>query len=111
MKVIERAFQGELAIQRVDAIPEGVKPATPDGRHWVVGHSETGHHHVVDVQAGQLFEDPQSELVCYLRLDQPGVLEHLRSHDTHEALELPAGNWEIHRQREWTPEGERRAID
>jgi len=45
------------------------------------------------------------------RMEADGVLQHLRGHDTHEQLDLPRGIWEVRRQREWTPEGERRALD
>jgi hypothetical protein len=111
MRIDVIGFQGELSVRRIEAIPPDAVQQTPTGHHWIVGHSETGHHHVVDVQHCRLFEPPGNDLVCYLQLAEPTMLEHLRAHDQHEALELPAGIWEIRRQREWTPEGERRAID
>jgi len=39
------------------------------------------------------------------------VIEHHRLFDTHEAMEIKPGIYEIHRQREYTPEGYRRAAD
>jgi len=42
---------------------------------------------------------------------EPAVLEHHRSFDTHEALEIKPGIYEIRRQREYTPQGFRRAAD
>jgi hypothetical protein len=38
-------------------------------------------------------------------------LKHLRSFDTHESLSIPEGLYRINRQREYTPEGYRRAAD
>ena len=42
---------------------------------------------------------------------EPVDLEHLRSTDTHETLRLEPGIWEVRRQREYSPEGWRRAAD
>ena len=39
------------------------------------------------------------------------ILEHHRSIDTHEALEIKPGIYEIRRQREYTPQGFRRVAD
>ena len=52
-------------------------------------------------------DDP---LVSYLEVVEATdaaetLIEHLRSYDTHEALSVPTGIFEIRRQREYVPEG------
>lgn len=49
--------------------------------------------------------------LSYLRVSGETTLEHLRDFDTHEPLSLPPGNYEVRRQREYTPEGWRQVAD
>ena len=101
--------QGDLNIFNTDSIPAGLKELKPaDGQH-VLAHSETGHHHVIDGNTVRVFE--QDEFVSYMEVAEPSNVVHLRSFDTHETLRLPAGTYRITRQREYTPEGFRRAAD
>jgi hypothetical protein len=106
------AEQGELRVERVNELPTNVKEKEPTNNQHIVGHSETGHHHVVEARAGKFFEDGENPFVCYLQVTaQYAELKHLRSFDTHKSLKLPQGTWKIRRQREWTPEGWQRAQD
>lgn len=110
--VTERwSFQGDLAIRRVNAIPATAEKTIPDGRHFVVAHSETGHHHVIDSRNAQMLIDRTNQFLAWLDVAEPTALEHLRSFDTHEAYRLDPGKYEVRRQREHTPEGWRRAQD
>lgn len=112
----DQAAQGDLYIRRIDAIPGAAKPMAAEAGKFIVAHSETGHHHVIAERPGvQVFatEDP---LVMYLRVidateQTEALLEHLRSFDTHEAIAIPPGDYELRRQREHTPEGWRRVED
>jgi hypothetical protein len=111
MKVIKTcAAQGDLLVRRATRIPDGACKLEPTGDHHVVAHSETGHHHVLPSDA-ELWREPGNEMVCYLRCEGAVLLEHLRPFDTHETIQIPAGIWEIRRQREYTPEGWRRVED
>ena len=103
--------QGDVIFKRIDKLPEGLELAKPENGHWVVAHSETGHNHVVLERSAQMLIDKTNEFIAYLQVDDKAVLEHKRSFDTHEAVEIPAGNYVIRRQREYTPEGYRRAQD
>ena len=105
------SFQGDLCIRRIDDLPPGLKLASGESGYYIVAHSETGHHHVVKERAAQMLIDETNAFIAYLKVAEPTKLEHLRSFDTHEALLLPPGNYEIRRQREYTPEGWRRAAD
>jgi len=110
--------QGDCMFRRVASLPKTAKEVKVNGR-IVVAHSETGHHHSIDVALGvRHFEEPGDPLICYLMLDEgvsPDVVHH-RSFDTHETLRLlgsPAGAtvFEVRRAREYTPEGWRRVED
>jgi hypothetical protein len=112
-----QAAQGDLLIRRIPALPtNGLKPLATEGGNFIVAHSETGHHHVIAQRPNvQVFvsEDP---MVSYLQVIEAtdateALLEHLRSYDTHETLQIPPGIYELRRQREYTPEGYRKVQD
>lgn len=106
------AAQGDLLIRRIDRLPDGTKGAS--GKEHVIAHSETGHHHVA---LGGVYHATDDPMLAYLVTQGPVVVEHRRSHDTHESLRLLAESevgetvWEIRRQREYVPEGWRRVED
>ena len=110
------AAQGDFLIMRINDIPKNVEPMKLDNtNHIVVAHSETGHNHVMDranvdafVKAGTK-ETDLFELFLSVKEDTP--IEHLRSFDTHESIMVPPGNYIVKRQREYTPEGFRKAAD
>ncbi len=114
------AAQGDLLIRRVASLPPGLTEAVrPEGGH-IVAHSETGHHHVVREAPGatvRLYRPendigPEAGMVAYLEvLAEHADLLHLRSFDTHEPIRVPAGLYELRRQREWVPDGWRRVED
>lgn len=101
--------QGDLNIFGVDSIPDGLRELKPKSGKHILAHSETGHHHVIDGSAVRVFE--QDEFVSYLDVQKPSNVVHLRSFDTHETVNLNPGQYRITRQREYTPEGFRRAAD
>ena len=108
-----QAAQGDVLIRRINKLPDGVKKIKPDKQGYVVAHSETGHHHVIEAKKGvgvYLGDDP---LVSYLTVidNVETTLEHLRDFDKHEAYTITGGTYEIRRQREYTPEGWRRVQD
>lgn len=101
--------QGDLNIFSVDIIPDGLTEKEPENGNHVLAHSETGHHHVIDGSAVRVFE--QDEFISYLDVEKESNVVHLRSFDTHEPVALSPGQYRITRQREYTPEGFRRAAD
>lgn len=106
----KQAAQGDLLITAIDSLPEGLTELHTDSAHHIVAHSETGHHHVVAANAARAYQGT-NPMVMFLVVTKPTVLEHHRSFDTHEPLELRSGIYEIRRQREYTPEGWRRVAD
>ena len=83
--------------------------------HHIVGHSETGHHHVFDATNTMHFRAPDNDGVSFLKFESDSVdLVHLRGHDTHQPIRFLApggGALRIYRQREHTPEGWQRVTD
>jgi hypothetical protein len=108
--------QGDLYIRRIDAIPAGAKPMATENGRFIVAHSETGHHHVIAERPGVKVFTTDDPMISYLQVIEAteateALLEHLRSFDTHETISIPPGNYELRRQREYTPEGWRRVED
>lgn len=110
--VTERpSFQGDLCIRRIDAVPAAAKPAAgTDGVH-ILAHSETGHHHVIDANRARLLIDETNAFIAWLDIASEAEIRHLRDFDTHETLTVTPGRYEVRRQREYVPEGFRRAAD
>lgn len=110
------AAQGDLLLRRIDALPTGLKPMATDKGVFIVAHSETGHNHVIAERPGVTVYMGEDPMVSYLEVIEAtekveALLQHLRSHDTHEALAIPPGVYELRRQREHTPEGWRQVQD
>ena len=111
-----QAAQGDLFVRRIDKLPSGLKPMAVEAGNFIVAHSETGHHHVIAARPNVTVFATDDPLVSYLQVIEATdametVIEHLRSFDTHESIKVGAGNYEIRRQREYTPEGWRRVAD
>ncbi len=111
-----QAAQGDLLIRRISAIPAGVTAMHAARGYYIVAHSETGHHHVIAERRGVQVFTTDDPLVSYLRViaateETEVLLEHLRSFDTHESIAIPPGDYELRRQREYTPAGWRRVAD
>jgi len=110
------AAQGDLLIRRIDSIPTNAKMEESVNGQFIVAHSETGHNHVVMESPSVKYLVTDDPMVSYLQVleatDATEVLiEHLRSFDTHAPIVISPGNYEIRRQREYTPEGWRRVQD
>lgn len=117
MRILETlGAQGEIRAFRIDQIPAGVKPFAKENGHFIIGHSETGHHHVLVAERVQVFEAtdaPQGMRILYALLDSAGSLEHQRGHDTHAPHSFEPGNYMFRTDREYDPYAElaRRVAD
>jgi hypothetical protein len=110
----KQAAQGDLLLMKISKLPKDATPivAPTDDKH-ILSHSETGHHHAIIAPPTmiQLFGS-SNPLVGYMQVKaQPVELKHCRDYDTHEALQIDEGIYEIRRQREHTLEGWRRVED
>jgi hypothetical protein len=109
--------QGDIYIRRVseipaNAIPVAVTPETVDNDKYIVTHSETLHHHVLERTRAKMYTIPDSIMDVFLEIEEDGVLlEHLRPHDTHETISFDKGVYHVRRQREYVADGFRRVED
>ena len=106
--------QGDVVLIPVAELPaSGHSMVKPGAKGHIVTHSETGHDHIILDRPGiQMFQDSMDMFRSWLVVEgEPADLEHLRSTDTHETVRIEPGVWEIRRQREYSPEGWRRAAD
>jgi hypothetical protein len=107
-----QAAQGDVMFRRIEALPTDAQPAKAIDGAFVVAHSETGHNHVVMERPTVKMFSAMDEFRSYLVVeDKPAEVKHQRSFDTHQSFALAPGIWEVRRQREYTPEGFRRAAD
>lgn len=114
------AAQGDMMLIQIASLPEGVEEVSAvNGRH-TLAHSETGHDHIVmerpTIHMFKAMDDLRAMLdgkpAAYLVVEEePAELKHLRDFDTHESIAIPPGTYEVRRQREYAPEGFRRAVD
>jgi hypothetical protein len=95
------AQHGEVFLQRIDKAPEG-RP-TEKHKAFTVGHSETGHHHVLE--SATEFEvmpgDEKHDL--YLRLFEPAKLVHKKTFDIHETETIVPGDYAVYQKTEYDP--------
>jgi len=118
MRTFERiAAQGEMVIRKIAELDEKstLNPMNPENGKYILAHSETGHHHVIDPSNVAVYEKtndvPEGVGILQMIVEEPSVIEHLRPTDTHESLKVEPGVYEIRLQREYTPEGYRRVAD
>lgn len=88
---------GEIMLVPVDEVPEG-KTTAP--KSFIVGHSETGHHHVLEGRF-EVTETQKQEL--YFRLFEPAKLVHKKATDRHKDLVIPAGMYQRFHDTEYDP--------
>lgn len=87
--------------------------------HLILGHSETGHHHVLEPvaknvpisKAALALIDVANSTFIELRLIEQCQLRHLRGSDTHGTFVLPPGEYIRGIREEQTPEGWVRVAD
>lgn len=111
-----QAAQGDLMIRRIDSIPTNATPIKAEKGQYIVAHSETGHNHVIAERPNVSMFTTNDSMVSYLKVvescdEVETIIEHMRNFDTHESIKIPEGDYEIRRQREYTPEGWRRVED
>lgn len=113
MKTFDKvAAQGEITVIRIGDVPSsrklpnGYTPMKPENGVYVIGHSETGHHHVIAAKGatvGVLDRAPEGMRILRAILENPTSLDHLRDHDTHEGIKHEPGEYEFRIGREFDP--------
>lgn len=118
MKILETlGAQGEVRMFRIDKVPANARPVEKERGLWIIGHSESGHDHILEAERVKVFSDPeapQGMTVLYAILDSAGSLNHLRGYDTHAPHSFQPGDTIMFRtDREYDPYAElaRRVAD
>ena len=107
--------QGDVALRTTKQTPTADAKLITDAGRTILAYGEvTGHAHEVivdappmgdDVPAQQLFEEPDGTRLLVVR--GPAMLRH----EEHAPLAIPAGTYQVIRQREYTPEAIRNVAD
>ncbi|SIS12034.1 hypothetical protein SAMN05445060_2795 [Williamsia sterculiae] len=84
-------------------LPVGASPAALTKQHttYIVGHSETGHHHVLESETP--FDVTTTDEELYVRLYRPAKLVHKKQHDKHRTLTIQPGTYKVRRKTEYDP--------
>lgn len=101
--------QGDVLIVPITALPTELVPVERENGRVVLAHGEvTGHAHAIKDRDVALFRDPKlAAIFMHVSADGPVVLEH----DEHDTIAIPPGNYQIIRQREYSPEEIRNVAD
>jgi len=89
---------GEVTLLPVDAMPTS---KTKKASKYIVGHSETGHHHVLESAA--LFEVAIDKNDLYIRLFAPGKMNHQKTINRHRDVVVKPGVYKVTRKQEYDP--------
>lgn len=114
MKTFEKcAAQGDLMFIKIAELPKDVVLVKAEKGKYVASHSETGHAHIIkECKDVEFYHAANDNMKAYLVVHNKGpYIEHLRDFDTHAPIAFNPGIYEIRRQREYTPEGWRVALD
>lgn len=97
--------QGDVLVEKVEAIPTGAERVMAGARGYVLAEGEaTGHAHTIAPEYGELYE---KEGVLYLKIEADAPLVH----QEHATVTLPRGTYRVKRQVEYTPQAIRNVAD
>jgi hypothetical protein len=101
--------QGDVLIIPVAQMPAGLKKLAREDGRVVLAHGEvTGHAHAIADKRAALFRDPKlAAIFMHVTGDAPVALEH----EEHGTIAIPPGDYEVRRQREYSPEEIRNVAD
>jgi hypothetical protein len=104
MKTQWIARQGDVLFRKIDSIPPGTHKERATG-HILEGEA-TGHiHRIAELDRAEVLEVGEG---LFLSVGEAGVSI---VHDEHKTINLPSGNYEVTRQREYAPDAIRNVAD
>lgn len=95
------AQHGEVFLRPVADIPQD-RP-TAKAKAFTVGHSESGHHHVLESNTEFEVMSGDDKHDLYLRLFEPAKLVHKKSFDIHETEIIVPGDYAVYTKTEYDP--------
>jgi hypothetical protein len=92
--------QGDVLLCAIDQVPAGARPVPNDGDRVVVAFGElTGHAHAFAAAEAQMLWEKASQR-SFLVIGEGGAR---LCHEEHDPILVPEGNYELRRQREYSP--------
>lgn len=106
-----QARQGDVMIRSVSAIPAGAQPVETKGRVVLAYGEVTGHAHAFYGGRVTMYRD-DALARTFLRIEAgpSGEGQDLK-HEEHSTIAVPPGDYEVIRQREYSPEEIRQVAD
>jgi hypothetical protein len=95
--------QGDVLLQKVDRMPEGVVPVTWEGRIVLAYGEVTGHAHALSTLHATMFTRQGDR---YLDVKSGAMLVH----EEHATITLPEGFYKVIQQREYVPQSAPRDV-
>lgn len=96
-------LHGENGFKPVNELPKG---KVTKHKIYIAGHSETGHHHILESKTEfEVIEVDRDELIkdVYIRLFEPAEVVHKKTFDVHETKTLEPGIYQITHKTEYDP--------
>lgn len=101
---------GENAIIKINELPAGAKPAVKSDANWlksgyIIGHSETGHHHVLEAteKLNSGFDIYTNANEIFFKVFNEAKVVHKKSFDIHEPVVIEQGIYKVIRKSEYDP--------
>lgn len=91
---------GEVWLQPVSKLPTG---EFKKEKKFIVGHSETGHHHVLESNTEFEVMSGDEKHDLYVRLFEPARLVHQKTFDIHETKVIMPGTYAVYQKTEYDP--------
>lgn len=98
MKDFKGVRHGEVALIPVDNVPDGKKLKKGD---YLLAHSETGHHHVLEGTAFEVTELDNGNI--FVTILDSTKLVHRKMHDKHKTVVIPPSLLERYHMVEYNP--------
>lgn len=93
---------GEIVLKPIDELPDNLEVVSKSNRE-IVGHSESGHHHVVvsdgDIELLRPKGADSEEL--YLRVSGAAQIQHLKAFDRHETKPVEPGVYYVNTKQQY----------
>lgn len=94
-------MHGEMWFDPIDSMPKG---KTVSCKLYIAGHSETGHHHVLEAKSEfEVLEPKDKKLDRAVLLKEVTKLFHQKTFDVHETKYLAPGAYKIYKKTEYDP--------
>lgn len=107
--VVTELIHGENAVVPVKELPSNL--TWHEESMSIIGHSETGHHHVLQPTKGSKTELAEYDDKLYIRVTGQADVSHQKNHDIHETVRLDEGTFVVTHKTEYDPFAQiRRAV-